>query len=109
MIDIRAVRHLVQDRLCVGPEPGDRPEQSAEAKREQAQALDSPELRVVPLFRNLFGENVDQQEDPDSDGRDEDEREPRNAARDCIERLAVKERGVGGSWQRQKSERDEPD
>ena len=65
VIDIRAVRHLVQNGLCVGPEPRDRPEQSAEAKREQAQALDSPELRMVPLFGNLFGEDMDQQEDPD--------------------------------------------
>ena len=95
MIDIRAVRHLVKNRLRVGPKPGDWPEQSAEAKREQAQALDSPELRMVSLFGNLFGEDMDQQKDPDQDGRDEDEREPRNGARDCIERLTVEKRGVG--------------
>ena len=94
-IDIRAVRHLVENWLRVGPKPGEWPEQSAEAKREQAQALDSPELRMVPLFGNLFGEDMDQQEGPDQDGRDEDEREPRNGARDCIERLTVEKRGVG--------------
>ncbi len=53
---------------------------------------------MVPLFGNLFRENMDQQEDPDQDGRDDDEREPRNDARDCIERLAVEERGVGARW-----------
>jgi hypothetical protein len=50
---------------------------------------------MVPLFGNLFGEDMDQQKGPDQDGRDEDEREPRNDARDCIERLTVEERGVG--------------
>jgi hypothetical protein len=50
---------------------------------------------MVPLFGNLFGEDMDQQKGPDQDGRDEDEREPRNGARDCIERLTVEERGVG--------------
>ena len=50
---------------------------------------------MVPLFGNLFGEDMDQQKGPDQDGRDEDEREPRNGARDCIERLTVEKRGVG--------------
>ena len=75
MIDIRAVRQLVQNRLRVGPKPGDRPEQSAETKREKAQALDSSELWMPSLFRNLLREDMDQQEDYDQDGRDDDERE----------------------------------
>jgi hypothetical protein len=37
---------------------------------------------MVSLFGNLFGENVDQQEDRDQDDRDDDEREPRNDVRD---------------------------
>jgi len=47
------------------------------------------------LFGNLFGDDMDRQEGHDQDGRDDDEREPRNDVRDCIERLTVEERGVG--------------
>jgi hypothetical protein len=47
------------------------------------------------LFGNLLREDMDQQKDHDQDGRDDDEREPRNDVRDCIERLTVKERSVG--------------
>jgi hypothetical protein len=50
---------------------------------------------------------MDQQKGPDQDGRDEDEREPRNGARDCIERLTVKERGVGTRRQCQERESNE--
>jgi hypothetical protein len=47
------------------------------------------------LFGNLLREDMDQQEDHDQDGRDDDEREPRNDVRDCIERLTMEKRGVG--------------
>jgi hypothetical protein len=53
------------------------------------------------LFGNLLRENMDQQEDHDQDGRDDDEREPRNDVRDCIERLTVEKRGVRPGWQGQ--------
>ena len=59
------------------------------------------------LFGNLFRDDVDHEEGADQDGRDDDQREPRNDVRDCIERLAVKDRGMRLSWQRQHGKRDQ--
>src|SRR4030095_6712871 len=82
VIDIRAVSHLVKHGLRVGPKPGDRPEQPAEDKREETEALNSPELRMTPVVGTRFGEDMDQQEDRDQDDRGDDEREPGNDVRD---------------------------
>jgi hypothetical protein len=46
------------------------------------------------LFGNLLREDMDQQEDHDQDGRDDDEREPRNDVRDRVQCLTVEKRGV---------------
>src|SRR5436190_17327631 len=108
VIDIRAVGHLVQNGLRVGPKPGERPEQSAETKRQQAKALDSSKLWMPSLFGNLFREDMDQQEDHDQDGRDDDERKPRDDVRDGIERLAMEHGGVRDSWPRPQRQHDEP-
>ena len=37
---------------------------------------------MAPLVGNLFGEDVDQEEDLDQDDRGDDQREPRNDVRD---------------------------
>ena len=50
---------------------------------------------MVPLFGNLFGNDVDREEGDDQDRRDDDEREPRDDVRDCIECLTVEKRGLG--------------
>ena len=70
-------------------DPGDRPEQSAEAKREQAQAVDGMGLRMLFLLGDFFRHHVEEPENGDADDRRDDEDDPRNAVGDRVERLAV--------------------
>src|SRR5207244_10451026 len=78
-IHIGTVSHLVQDRLGISPKPGQRPEQPAKAKREQAQALNRLGLRMPFLVGNLFRQNVDEPKNGDANNRRDDEHDPRDA------------------------------
>src|SRR5206468_7343091 len=106
-IYIGAVSHLVQDRLGISPKPGQRPEQPAKAKREQAQALNRLGLRMLFLVGNLFRQDMHQPESSDADNGRDYEHDPRNAIGDRVERFTVKERGVGARRQRQGREDNE--
>ena len=72
---VGAVRHLVHDRLRVGPQPGDRPQQPAEHQRQQAQRADRLELRMVPLVGDLLRQDVHQPEQHDEHDRDDEDHE----------------------------------
>src|SRR4051794_23851451 len=88
-IHVRAIRHFVQHGFRVCPEPGDGPEQPAEAEREEAEALDGMRLWVLLLLGDLFREDMDEPENGDPDHRRDDEHDPGDAVRDGIERLAM--------------------
>jgi hypothetical protein len=98
-IHIGTVSHPVQDWLRVRPEPGQWPEQPAEAKREEAQALNRSGLRVHFFVRNLFRQNMDEPESGDANNRRDDEYDPRDAIGDGVERFAMENRSVRASRQ----------
>ena len=81
---VGAVRHLVHDRLRVGPEPGQRPEQSAEHQREQAQRADRFELRMMALVRDLLRKDVHHPEQDDEHHRHDEEDEERDEGRELV-------------------------
>ena len=55
LVFVGAISRTVGGRRGVSPEPGQRPLQAAEEKRQQAQHLDRLGLRVVALVRDLLG------------------------------------------------------
>ena len=78
---VGAVGEPVADRLGVGPEPGQRPQQAAEDQRQQAQRVDRLGLRMMPLVGDLLGHHVDDPEQRDDEDRHHDEDEPRDVFR----------------------------
>ncbi len=94
LVLIRAVRHLVQHGLGVGPEPGDRPQHAAEHQRQQAQDLDRLRLRVVPLVRDLLRQDVHQPEEHDHGDRDDDDHEDCDVVRRRGQCVPRQERGL---------------
>ena len=85
LVLVGAVGRLVADRLGVGPQPGDRPQQAAEHQRQQAQRVDRVGLRMVALVGDLLGQHVHQPEDDDDDDRHDDDDELRqNHRRETI-------------------------
>jgi len=106
-VHVRSISHLVQDRLGVSPEPRKWPKQSAKAKREQADALNGLGLRMPFLFRNFFRQDMHHPKSNDADDWSDDEHDPRDAVRNCIERLTVKNRRVRVRRQRQQRENNE--
>ena len=96
---VGAVGHLVHDRLRVGPDPRDRPEQAAEDQRQQAQRADRLELRMVPLVGDLLGQDVHHPEQHDEDDGDDEEHdegdERRRACPPPRARAARPRRGAG--------------
>ena len=93
---VGAVGELVSDRLGVGPQPGDRPEQPAEGERQQAERPDRLELRVVPLVRDLLGQNVHQPEQHDQQDRHEEQDEDGDIARHRVLDFGGHQRRMGG-------------
>jgi hypothetical protein len=85
----------VQHRFRVRPDPGDRPEQSAEHERQQTDDADRLELRVMPLVRNLLRQDVDHPEQHDQDDRHEEQDEDRENPCDFVFDLRRHERGLG--------------
>ena len=81
-VHIGAVSHLVQDRLGVGPEPRNWPEQPTKEKREQTEAMNRVRLRMLFLFGNLFRHDMQQPENGDADNRRDHEHDPRDAIGD---------------------------
>ena len=92
--DVRAVGHLVEHRLRIGPQPRQRPEHAAEHQRQQAQHLDRLRLRVLSLLGDLLREDVHQPEHGQHDERHDDQHHPGDAVGDGVERLALEHRGV---------------
>jgi hypothetical protein len=90
------VRELVQHRLRVGPQPGERPQQAPEKERQQTEHLDSVALRVMALVRDLLGQHMDHPEQDDEDDRHHDDHDQCENARHLVERLAFEEGGVRG-------------
>src|SRR5262249_46059305 len=78
-VHIGAVSHFVHDRLGVSPKPRNWPEQSAKAKREQAQALNRSRLWMFFLMGNFFRQNMDEPESDDPNNRRNDEHDPRDS------------------------------
>ncbi len=91
-----AVRHLVGHRLRIRPQPGDRPEQTAEHQRQQAQHLDGVALRMMTLVGDLLRKDVNQPEQHDRADRDEDDDEPRKVLRRRVHHLRREERSARG-------------
>ena len=75
-IDVGAVGELVQDWFRVSQDPGERPKDSAENKRHQAKALDQTRLRMLPLMRDLFRQDVHEPKNSDSNDRRDNEHRP---------------------------------
>src|SRR5262249_29660121 len=105
--NIRAVSHFVQYRLGVSPQPRQWPEDPAKAKRQKAYALNGLGLRVPFLLGNLFRQAMHHPESHDSNDCREDQHDPGDAIGDCVERLAVKKRGVRTSGQRKEGKCDQ--
>ncbi|HSS08028.1 MAG TPA: hypothetical protein VLK83_12925 [Rhodanobacteraceae bacterium] len=87
---------LVPDRTRVGPQPGDRPEQSAEHEREQAQDVNRILVGMVALCGDLLGQHVHDPEERDEGDRHHDEHEPGEPVGHRVQRFAMQERCVGG-------------
>ena len=74
----------MHDRLRIGPDPGQRPQQAAEHERQQAQRTDGLELRVVPLVRDLLRQDVHHPEEGDEHDRHDEEDEDGDESRQRV-------------------------
>ncbi len=98
---VRAIGELVHDRLRVGPDPGQRPQQAAEDERQQAERANRLELRVVALVRDLLRQDVHHPEQGDEHDRHDEEDEEGDELRQRVFGFRREERGVRASREEQ--------
>ncbi len=91
LVLVRAVRHLVQHGLRVGPRACERPQQPAEHQRQQAQHMDRVALRMMVLVRDFLGQHVHDPEHRDPDDRHDEDHDQREHVRNRVERLALQQ------------------
>jgi len=82
---VRAVRHLVQDRLRIGPQPRHGPQQAAEDQRQQAQCLDRVRLWVAASLGDLLRQDVDHPEHVDEQRRHHQQHDDRDVVRNRVD------------------------
>src|SRR5205814_3772487 len=58
LVLVGAVRELMPDGLRERPQPGDRPKQTTESERQQAQRVDGVALWMVALVRDFLRQHV---------------------------------------------------
>jgi hypothetical protein len=66
LFNISAVRHFVKDRLRIGPQPGNWPEETTKNERQQTERLNGLCLRMMALLGDLLRKDMNKPEDDDA-------------------------------------------